>query len=60
VLESTQQDIKEVLRLQRQQPFSAHMEVETYTWDVLPQPLKQEIGASISRELQWVKDMLEL
>ncbi|MBV8255937.1 MAG: metabolite traffic protein EboE [Chitinophaga sp.] len=59
VLESTQSDILDVLQLQRQQPFAPHLEVETYTWDVLPSGLKQEIAASVSRELQWVKQVLE-
>lgn len=53
VLQSTQEDIKQVLALQRQQPFTAHLEVETYTWDVLPPALKQEMSLSVSRELNW-------
>ncbi|RAJ75066.1 hypothetical protein CLV59_110112 [Chitinophaga dinghuensis] len=59
VLESTRSDIADVLQIQRQQPFAPHMEVETYTWDVLPAALKQEMAASVSRELQWVKQVLE-
>lgn len=55
ILQSTQEDIKQVLALQRQQPFTAHLEVETYTWDVLPPELKQEMSMSVSRELNWIK-----
>lgn len=58
VLQSTQEDIRQVLALQQQQPFTAHMEVETYTWDVLPPALKQEMAASVSRELLWCKETL--
>lgn len=58
LLNSTQEDIKQALELQRQQPFTQHMEVETYTWDVLPPALKQEMGSSISRELNWIKQQL--
>jgi sugar phosphate isomerase/epimerase len=35
-LESTQPFLRELLALQRTQRLSAHLEVETYTWDVLP------------------------
>ncbi|MFY0252510.1 metabolite traffic protein EboE [Chitinophaga sp. 30R24] len=54
VLASTQEDIKAVLALQKEQPFTAHMEAETYTWDVLPPALKQEMSLSVSRELEWI------
>lgn len=60
LLSSTQEDIKEVLRLQRIQPFTRHMEVETYTWDVLPADLKLPMDRSVSRELEWVLQQLEL
>ncbi|SKA05349.1 hypothetical protein SAMN04488128_102487 [Chitinophaga eiseniae] len=58
VLRSTQPDIVRVLELQRQQPFTAHMEAETYTWDVLPPGLKEEMAASVSRELNWIKKVI--
>ena len=59
VLNSTQQDIIEVLKLWQQAPFCRHMEVETYTWDVLPADLRQDLDASITRELSWVMERLE-
>ena len=37
---------------------SEHLEVETYTWDVLPEGLKQELSESIVRKLQWVQERL--
>jgi hypothetical protein len=58
VLESTQDDILEVLRIHKQDPFTAHLEVETYTWEVLSDDLKVPIQDSIVRELQWVLSFL--
>ncbi len=53
-LQSTQKDIQEALRLHRQQPLTTHLEIETYTWEVLPQHLRLPLAESIIRELQWV------
>jgi hypothetical protein len=53
-LQSTQKDIQKVLQLHCEQPFTTHLEVETYTWDVLPQSLKLPLTQSIIRELHWV------
>lgn len=60
VLHSTQSDIAAVLALHRQKPFATHLEVETYTWDVLPPHLKLPIADSIVRELEWVQKELGL
>jgi pentose-5-phosphate-3-epimerase len=57
-LESTQQDIIEVLQQQRTLPFTQHLEVETYTWEVLLPHLKIPLMDSIIRELQWVQAQL--
>lgn len=59
LLRSTQSDIVDVLEIQKNRPFTDHMEVETYTWEVLPESLKMPIDQSIIRELNWVKDILE-
>ncbi len=58
-LQSTQSDIREVLALQRERPVTNHLEVETYTWGVLPPEHRLPIAASISRELNWVVKQLE-
>jgi hypothetical protein len=56
---STQQFIRDVLRLHRQQPISTHLEVETYTWSVLPPQLRAEgMDHAIARELAWVREEL--
>jgi hypothetical protein len=59
LLQSTQQDILQVLALQQLQPFTQHLEVETYTWDVLPAGLKLPLQDSIVRELKWVQELLQ-
>ena len=58
LLQSTQEDILEVLKIQKTRPFTNHMEVETYTWEVLPDALKAPIIQSIVRELNWVRELL--
>ena len=56
---STQSFIREVLAIQREQPVSAHLEVETYTWGVLPEPFRSgPVDAAIARELAWVRTEL--
>ncbi|MHA4810893.1 metabolite traffic protein EboE [Flavitalea flava] len=58
VLQSTQKDIEEVLAIHQQQPFTSHLEVETYTWEVLPDGMRLPLNESIARELKWVIDLL--
>ncbi len=58
-LAATQADIKTVLDIQRQHPFTPYLEVETYTWEVLPGNARLPVDQSISRELQWVKALLD-
>lgn len=40
-------------------PVSTQVEIETYTWDVLPDELKTgDITDYVVRELEWVKSQL--
>lgn len=57
-LSSTQKDVSNTLALVKQENIKTHLEVETYTWDVLPEPLKLDIQGSIVRELEWVKGQM--
>ncbi|GAA4105289.1 metabolite traffic protein EboE [Mucilaginibacter panaciglaebae] len=57
-VQSTQADIVKVLDIQKAKGFTGHLEVETYTWGVLPDEKKLPINDSIVRELNWVKDQL--
>jgi hypothetical protein len=58
ILKSTQPDIVEVLKLQMQDKLTDHLEVETYTWEVLPEALKLPLQESITGELKWVTAIL--
>src|SRR5690606_25833086 len=58
-LKSTQSDIIDVLALHKDKHFTQHLEVETYTWGVLPERLQLPIAESISRELNWVVNQLK-
>jgi len=59
LIQSTQADIRAVLDYHKSMPFTNHIEVETYTWEVLPASLKAPLNDSIVRELHWVKNILE-
>ncbi len=58
LVQSTQSDIITVLNIQKNKAFTSHLEVETYTWGVLPDAKKLPINDSIARELNWVIDQL--
>ncbi|MEN1784283.1 MAG: metabolite traffic protein EboE [Bacteroidota bacterium] len=59
-LASTQDHIIKTLTYLKQHPETTnHLEVETYTWEVLPKSLKAPLTTSVVRELQWVKDHLK-
>lgn len=57
-LGSTQADLSGALGLLRQTPFARHVEIETYTWDVLPPDLKRPLLDSVEREYRWVLEKL--
>jgi hypothetical protein len=52
--------IEEALRMHAATPLSDHLEIETYTWDVLPAHLKTgDITEYVTRELEWVQGELD-
>ncbi|MFG1624182.1 metabolite traffic protein EboE [Kribbella sp. NPDC049227] len=56
---TTRSSIEAALDLHRRTPLSDHLEIETYTWDVLPEHLKTgDIDEYVSREIDWVRDTL--
>ncbi len=56
---TTQDFLKEILALHRAEPISQHLEVETYTWDVLPERYRDiDVSRAIARELDWVRKQL--
>lgn len=59
VLQSTQSDIEKVLAIHDHDMFTFHLEIETYTWEVLPEDLRLPVAESIIREIQWVVDIIK-
>jgi hypothetical protein len=53
---TTRSSVQDALRLHRATPLSDHLEIETYTWDVLPAHLKTgDIVDYVSREIDFVR-----
>ncbi len=53
---STQDFLCDLLDYQNIHRFTQHLEIETYTWSVIPKPYKLDlIEDNIVRELEWVK-----
>ncbi len=51
--------IEDALRFHKAKPLSRQLEIETYTWDVLPEHLKTgDIVDYVCRELEWVRGQL--
>ena len=56
---TTRSAIEDALRVHKANPVSTHIEIETYTWDVLPDEFKTgDIVDYVSRELEWVRAQL--
>ena len=56
---TTRFGVQEALKMHRESPLSDHLEIETYTWDVLPPELKTgDIIEYVSRELEFVRNEL--
>ncbi len=56
---STRFAIEDALEVHKQTPLSRQLEIETYTWDMLPDELKTgDIVDYVCRELEWVRDQL--
>ena len=58
LLESTQSHIEKLLQLLPWDTHCHHLEIETYTWEVLPPQMKLDISTSIEREYQWVLSVI--
>lgn len=54
LLRSTQDHILKVIEILRTQTICEHLEIETYTWEVLPKALKINLSDSIVREINWL------
>lgn len=60
LLRNTQDFLVAMLDLLRERRFTDHLEVETYTWTVLPQRYRgAELVDDIAREIDWVRRRLQ-
>jgi len=57
-LYSTQDHIIKTVLYLKENQICNHLEIETYTWEVLPIHLKKELTESIVREIEWLKGQL--
>jgi sugar phosphate isomerase/epimerase len=58
-LGTTRFAIEDALKFHKANPLSRQLEIETYTWDVLPEHLKTgDIVDYVTRELEWVRGQL--
>lgn len=57
-LSSTHSTIIETLAHHNKQNLSDHWEVETYTWNILPDEFQLPMNESITRELDWVMNQM--
>lgn len=56
---TTRSGIDDALKVHAKTPLSTHLEIETYTWDVLPAHLKTgDITEYVVRELEYVRNEL--
>ena len=55
---STQDHILKTVAYLKNHSVSEHLEIETYTWDVLPRELKRDLSECIVREINWLKARL--
>jgi sugar phosphate isomerase/epimerase len=54
---STQAFVRTLMAMLRVESVSPHLEIETYTWSVLPQEYRDEdIVTSVVREMRWILD----
>lgn len=58
-IKTTQEHILELLPLCKKSPVCHHFEVETYTWEVLPDRFREsDMVNAIAKELQWAKEKI--
>ena len=57
-LTSTQAETRAVLQLLTQHRFTRHLEIETYTWELLPEDLKMNLVDFLEREYRWTLETL--
>ena len=59
-LTATHKETRAVLQLLARHGFSRHLEIETYTWGLLPGDLKLDLVDFLEREYRWTLEALAL
>ncbi|MEL6928353.1 MAG: metabolite traffic protein EboE [Cyanobacteria bacterium J06600_6] len=59
LFKSTQDHISQLLQMLPNQAIGHHLEIETYTWEVLPPEMKLDLATSIEREYQWILSAID-
>jgi hypothetical protein len=59
-LTSTQEETRAILRLLKEHSFCRHLELETYTWEVLPPAMQLDILDCLEKEYRWTLQALNL
>lgn len=58
---STRDFLEDILALHKVSPISPHLEIETYTWDVLPSGMRSAtVDQDVVKEMRWVLGQLSL
>lgn len=58
LLNSTQAEISETLSYHQSHNVTRMMEIETYTWGVLPAEYQENIETSVAREITYIQELL--
>ncbi len=58
LLNSTQAEISETLSYHQSHHVTRMMEIETYTWGVLPAEYQENIETSVAREITYIQELL--
>lgn len=58
-LGTTRPDLKRALRAAAELPYAPHLEVETYTWEVLPGAGRPDLVAGLTAELVATRELIE-
>ena len=58
-LATTRPDLKRALRAVAELPYAPHLEVETYTWEVLPGAGRPDLVGGLTAELVATRELLE-
>lgn len=57
---NTQEHLRRLLAVLRTRHVTSHLELETYTWEVLPAEYRgEDVVTSVAREMDWVLGILE-